>query len=141
MVSKNRIGNHSMNLLTAVATYRENNNTVSLRRERYIEQVAHAGRTTARSSLCVTASAALYMRMYAALLLMGKHIKVDIITAGISSGITETREPSAKNPSLNPRHFVPRHPPSRIWTGKMGRNGSQVHRRVEADKCLDCCSP
>jgi len=30
MVSKNRIGNHSMNLLAAVATYREDNGTVSL---------------------------------------------------------------------------------------------------------------
>jgi len=78
MVSKNRIGNHSMNLLTAVATYRENDDTVSLRRERYVEQVAYAGRTTARSSLCVTALAALCVRMYAASLLMGKHIKVDI---------------------------------------------------------------
>jgi protein SERAC1 len=30
MVSKNRIGNHSMNLLTAVATYREDDDTVSI---------------------------------------------------------------------------------------------------------------
>jgi hypothetical protein len=30
MVSKNRIGNHAMNLLAAVATYREDDNTVSL---------------------------------------------------------------------------------------------------------------
>jgi hypothetical protein len=30
MVSKNRIGDHSMNLLSAVATYRANDNTVSL---------------------------------------------------------------------------------------------------------------
>jgi hypothetical protein len=30
MVSKNRIGNHSMNLLAAVATYREDDETVSL---------------------------------------------------------------------------------------------------------------
>jgi hypothetical protein len=30
MVSKNRIGNHSMNLLAAVATYREDDGTVSL---------------------------------------------------------------------------------------------------------------
>jgi hypothetical protein len=29
MVSKNRIGNHSMNLLTAIATHREDDNTVS----------------------------------------------------------------------------------------------------------------
>lgn len=28
MVSKNRIGNHAMNLLTAVATYREDDDTV-----------------------------------------------------------------------------------------------------------------
>jgi protein SERAC1 len=30
MVSKNRIGNHSMNLLATVATYREDDDTVSL---------------------------------------------------------------------------------------------------------------
>jgi hypothetical protein len=30
MVSKNRIGNHAMNLLAAVATYREEDDTVSL---------------------------------------------------------------------------------------------------------------
>ena len=30
MVSKNRIGNHSWNLLTAFATYREDDNTVRL---------------------------------------------------------------------------------------------------------------
>lgn len=30
MVSKNRIGNHAMNLLAAVATYREDDDTVSL---------------------------------------------------------------------------------------------------------------
>lgn len=30
MVSKNRIGNHSMNLLSTVATYREKDDTVSL---------------------------------------------------------------------------------------------------------------
>src|SRR5450756_1051689 len=29
MVSKNRVGNHSMNLITAVAAYRENDNTVN----------------------------------------------------------------------------------------------------------------
>lgn len=28
MVSKNRVGNHSMNLITAVAAYRENDDTV-----------------------------------------------------------------------------------------------------------------
>lgn len=30
MVSKNRIGNHAMNLLTAIATYRDKDNTVGL---------------------------------------------------------------------------------------------------------------
>lgn len=30
MVSKNRIGNHSMNLLAAIATHREDDDTVSL---------------------------------------------------------------------------------------------------------------
>ncbi len=30
MVSKNRIGNHAMNLLTSVATYREEDDTVSI---------------------------------------------------------------------------------------------------------------
>jgi hypothetical protein len=30
MVSKNRIGDHSMNLLTSVATYREDDDTVSV---------------------------------------------------------------------------------------------------------------
>jgi hypothetical protein len=36
MVSKNTIGNHSMNLLTAVATYRENDDTVSLAKLGYL---------------------------------------------------------------------------------------------------------
>lgn len=30
MVSKNRVGNHSMNLITAVATYRDNDDTVNI---------------------------------------------------------------------------------------------------------------
>jgi hypothetical protein len=46
MVSKNRIGNHSMNLLTAVATYREDDDTVSLDRSHFFEHGAHQSRAT-----------------------------------------------------------------------------------------------
>ena len=35
VVAQNRIGNHSMNLLTAVATYREDDDTVSFRISRF----------------------------------------------------------------------------------------------------------
>lgn len=51
VVSKNRIGNHSMNLLTAVATYREDDDTVSLTRLDCLGSEAHTSRTTALSSL------------------------------------------------------------------------------------------
>ncbi len=35
VVAQNRIGGHSMNLLTAVATYRENDDSVSFRLSRF----------------------------------------------------------------------------------------------------------
>lgn len=37
VVSKNRIGNHSWNLLTAIATYREDDSTVSRTERRYLQ--------------------------------------------------------------------------------------------------------
>jgi hypothetical protein len=54
MVSKNRIENHSMNLLTAVATYREDDNTVRLDRSHFSEHGAHQSRATAPSFLSAT---------------------------------------------------------------------------------------
>ena len=38
VVSKNRIGNHSMNLLTAVATFREDDDTVSVTKSQCLQR-------------------------------------------------------------------------------------------------------
>lgn len=37
MVSKNRIGNHSWNLLTSIATFREDDGTVNHTKSRYLK--------------------------------------------------------------------------------------------------------
>jgi hypothetical protein len=50
MVSNNRIGNHSMNLLTSVATYREGDDTVRLNSRRLGYRTKH-NRETALSYL------------------------------------------------------------------------------------------
>ena len=47
MVSKNRIGDHSMNLLTAIATHREDDGTVSLLQQYCLGNQSHHSRTTA----------------------------------------------------------------------------------------------
>jgi hypothetical protein len=47
MVSKNRIENHSMNFLTAVATCREDDNAVRLDKIHFLEHGAHQSRASA----------------------------------------------------------------------------------------------
>ena len=49
VVSNSRIGNHAMNLLTSVATYREDDNTVGLSRPYYVDDRTDYSRTIARS--------------------------------------------------------------------------------------------
>ncbi len=63
VVSKNRIGNHSMNLLTVVATYREDDDTVSLNGLGCLGSEAHTRRTTALSSLSAIVWGVLSVRM------------------------------------------------------------------------------
>ena len=46
-MSKNRIGNHSMNLLTAVATFREDDDTVGVTKSQCLQREARMVRTTA----------------------------------------------------------------------------------------------
>ena len=53
MVAQNRIGNHSMNLLTAVATYREDDDTVGFLSMQFCSR-ADMCRTIALSSLSHT---------------------------------------------------------------------------------------
>jgi hypothetical protein len=55
MVSKNRIGNHAMNLLAAVATYREDDDTVSLFETMQLESETDHDRMAVPLSLCVIA--------------------------------------------------------------------------------------
>ena len=45
MVSKNQIGNYSMNLLTAIAIYWEDNNTVYFSQDYYFMYNVNASRT------------------------------------------------------------------------------------------------
>jgi hypothetical protein len=63
VVSKNRIGNHSMNLLTSVATYREDDDTVSINSSYCFGNGTNYSRTTALSYLSVIVWGALYVRM------------------------------------------------------------------------------
>jgi hypothetical protein len=63
MVSKNRIGNYSMNLLTSVATYREDDNTVSINSPYRFGNGTNYSRTTAPSYLSAIVWGASYVRM------------------------------------------------------------------------------
>ena len=47
VVSKSRIGNHAMNLLTSVATYREDDDTVGPSRPCYVDNRTDCSRTNA----------------------------------------------------------------------------------------------
>ena len=55
MVSKNRIGNHSMNLLTSLATYREDDDTVRLVGSCWLPEETDTGRMIDLLSLSATA--------------------------------------------------------------------------------------
>ena len=55
MVSKNRIGDHAMNLLTSVNTYREEDDTVGLAAPGQIRATANTFRSIALLSSCVIA--------------------------------------------------------------------------------------
>lgn len=48
VVSKNTIGNHSKNLLTALSSYRENDDTVSILNQIFMFHEAHLNRPTAQ---------------------------------------------------------------------------------------------
>lgn len=50
VVSKSRIGDHSMNLLAAVATFREDDDTVGFAQSQCLQRGAQITRTTALSS-------------------------------------------------------------------------------------------
>jgi hypothetical protein len=64
MVSKNRVGNHAMNLLAGIASYREEDDTVCLYDSFYREgSQTHSRRTTAPSYSSATAWEALCARM------------------------------------------------------------------------------
>lgn len=47
VVSNNRIRNHAMNLLSAVAAYRDEDETVSFLEQRYFQIAAHTNRANA----------------------------------------------------------------------------------------------
>lgn len=71
MVSKNRIGNHSKNLLAAVATRRENDDAVgSIRRKHPVGLIAHFDRMIVPSYLLLMAWEALSVRTYGTMFLL-----------------------------------------------------------------------
>jgi hypothetical protein len=63
MVSKNRIGNHSMNLLTAIANYREDDKTVSFHTLHCLEGRAYHSRMTVPLSLYAIALGGWFVKM------------------------------------------------------------------------------
>ena len=63
MVSKNRIANHAMNLLTSIATYREDDDTVSIIRSPLLRLKANYSRTTDHLYLSAIVWVVLFVRM------------------------------------------------------------------------------
>lgn len=63
MVSNNSIEKHSMNLLTSVATYREDDDTVRLKNSHCLGYRTEYNRTTALSYLSAIVWGALCVRM------------------------------------------------------------------------------
>lgn len=63
VVSKSRIGNHAMNLLTSVATYREDDDTVGPSRPCFLDKRTDGSRTIARLYLSAIVLEVLSARM------------------------------------------------------------------------------
>ena len=63
LVSKNRISNHSMNLLTSVATYREDDDTIAINILYYLRRGTNYTRTTALLYLYAIVWVDLYVKM------------------------------------------------------------------------------
>ena len=63
VVSTNRIGNHATNLLTSIATYRENDDTVSINSPDCFGNETKCSRTAAPSYSSATVWEASYVRM------------------------------------------------------------------------------
>ena len=136
VVSNNRIGNHSMNLITSISTYRDNDETVGIEP---VEKWEVRSETDIDRMIGLLFSfaivwAVLCVRMQVDSLPKSMMLYKLTSTIGTGGVTAKNRKTSTKRFSHHLWHHISRYSAQWLWPCTMGKETSQVLRSSQANK-------